>query len=54
MPYRIDIASPPDDALEQLVQLGALDIEPQTKDLPPSFLMVCRWTVWSALLAEQA
>lgn len=28
MPYRIDISSPPDDALEQLVQLGALDIEP--------------------------
>jgi ribosomal protein L11 methyltransferase len=28
MPYRIDISSPPDDALDQLVQLGALDIEP--------------------------
>ena len=28
MPYRIDIPSPPDDALDQLVQLGALDIEP--------------------------
>jgi ribosomal protein L11 methyltransferase len=28
MPYRIDIASPPHDALDQLVQLGALDIEP--------------------------
>ena len=27
MPYRIDIASPPDDALDQLVQLGALDVE---------------------------
>jgi len=27
MPYRIDISSPPDDALDQLVQLGALDIE---------------------------
>ena len=28
MPYRIDISSPPDDAVDQLVQLGALDIEP--------------------------
>ena len=28
VPYRIDISSPPDDALDQLVQLGALDIEP--------------------------
>jgi ribosomal protein L11 methyltransferase len=28
MPYRIDIASPPHDALDRLVQLGALDIEP--------------------------
>src|SRR5205085_254735 len=28
VPYRIDISCPPDDALEQLVQLGALDIEP--------------------------
>src|SRR4051812_13365490 len=28
MPYRIDISSPPHDALDQLVQLGALDIEP--------------------------
>ena len=28
MPYRIDIPSPPDDALDQFVQLGALDIEP--------------------------
>lgn len=27
MPYRIDIFSPPDDALDQLVDLGALDIE---------------------------
>lgn len=27
MPYRIDIASPPSDALERLMQLGALDIE---------------------------
>ena len=27
VPYRIDISSPPDDALDQLVQLGALDIE---------------------------
>jgi ribosomal protein L11 methyltransferase len=27
LPYRIDISSPPDDALDQLVQLGALDIE---------------------------
>ena len=28
VPYRIDISSPPEDALDQLVQLGALDIEP--------------------------
>src|SRR5712691_8637496 len=28
MPYRIDISSPQHDALDQLVQLGALDIEP--------------------------
>ena len=28
MPYRIDISCPPDDALDRLVQLGALDIEP--------------------------
>ena len=28
MPYRVDIACPPHDALDQLVQLGALDIEP--------------------------
>jgi ribosomal protein L11 methylase PrmA len=28
VPYRIDISSPPDDALDQLMQLGALDIEP--------------------------
>ncbi len=28
MPYRIDISSPPDNALDKLVQLGALDIEP--------------------------
>lgn len=27
MPYRVDIASPPSDVLEVLVQLGALDIE---------------------------
>src|SRR5215831_16368431 len=27
MPKRIDISCPPDDALEQLLQLGALDIE---------------------------
>ena len=27
MPYRIDISSPPDDVLDRLVQLGALDIE---------------------------
>jgi ribosomal protein L11 methyltransferase len=27
VPYRIDIACPPHDALDQLVQLGALDIE---------------------------
>ena len=28
MPYRIDIRCPPSDALDLLVQLGALDIEP--------------------------
>jgi len=28
MPYRVDIAAPPGDAFEQLIQLGALDIEP--------------------------
>ena len=28
MPYRIDISCPPHDALDRLVQLGALDIEP--------------------------
>ncbi len=28
VPYRIDISSPPNDALDRLVQLGALDIEP--------------------------
>ena len=28
VPYRIDISSAPDDAVDQLVQLGALDIEP--------------------------
>jgi ribosomal protein L11 methyltransferase len=28
MPYRIDIPDPPSDALDKLVQLGALDIEP--------------------------
>ena len=27
VPYRIDISCPPHDALDQLVQLGALDIE---------------------------
>jgi ribosomal protein L11 methyltransferase len=27
MPYRIDISSPPDNALDQLLQLGALDVE---------------------------
>jgi len=28
VPYRVDISCPPHDALDQLVQLGALDIEP--------------------------
>lgn len=28
MPYRIDIPNPPDDALDGLAQLGALDVEP--------------------------
>ncbi|NOT43581.1 MAG: methyltransferase domain-containing protein, partial [Acidobacteria bacterium] len=27
MPYRLDIAQPPDDALDRLVDLGALDVE---------------------------
>src|SRR5207249_9561420 len=31
VPYRIDISCPPHDALDQLVQLGALDIE-QVRD----------------------
>ncbi len=29
MPYRIDIAAPPDDALDLLIELGALDVEPR-------------------------
>ena len=33
MPYRIDITCPPRDALDQLVQLGALDIEPFNEGL---------------------
>jgi hypothetical protein len=33
VPYRIDISSPPHDALDQLVQLGALDIEPVSDGL---------------------
>jgi ribosomal protein L11 methyltransferase len=33
VPYRIDISSPPHDALEQLVQLGALDVEPVSDGL---------------------
>jgi hypothetical protein len=28
MPYRIDIGCPPPDAVDVLVELGALDIEP--------------------------
>jgi ribosomal protein L11 methylase PrmA len=28
MPYRIDIASPPPDALDQLINIGAIDVEP--------------------------
>jgi ribosomal protein L11 methyltransferase len=28
MPYRVDISSPPADALDRLVELGAVDIEP--------------------------
>ena len=28
LPYRIDIASPPPDALDLLIQLGALDVDP--------------------------
>ncbi|HET9219567.1 MAG TPA: 50S ribosomal protein L11 methyltransferase [Terriglobia bacterium] len=33
MPYRIDISSPPSDALDLLVELGALDIEPANNGL---------------------
>src|SRR5436190_16663147 len=33
VPYRIDISCPPRDALDQLVQLGALDIEPLSDGL---------------------
>ena len=33
MPYRIDISCPPPDALDKLVQLGALDIEPLSDGL---------------------
>jgi len=33
VPYRIDISCPPHDALDQLVQLGALDIEPVNEGL---------------------
>jgi ribosomal protein L11 methyltransferase len=33
VPYRIDISCPPPDALDQLVQLGALDIEPVDEGL---------------------
>jgi len=33
VPYRIDISCPPHDALDQLVQLGALDIEPVSDGL---------------------
>ena len=37
MPYRIDIASPPHDALDQLVRLGALDVEPVNDGLAAIF-----------------
>jgi ribosomal protein L11 methyltransferase len=33
VPYRIDISCPPHDAFDQLVQLGALDIEPVSDGL---------------------
>src|SRR5947207_3300911 len=33
MPYRIDISRPPADALDRLVQLGALDVEPMNGGL---------------------
>jgi hypothetical protein len=33
MPYRIDIRSPPPDAVDVLMQLGALDIEPVNEGL---------------------
>ena len=33
MPYRIDIAAPPSDALDRLVQMGALDLEPAGEGL---------------------
>jgi hypothetical protein len=40
MPYRIDFRCPPSDALDVLVELGALDIEQVRTGLPPSYRMV--------------
>jgi ribosomal protein L11 methyltransferase len=37
VPYRIDISCPPHDALDKLVQLGALDIEPVNDELAAIF-----------------
>ena len=37
MPYRIDILRPPPDALDLLVQLGALDVEPSGDSLAALF-----------------
>ena len=33
MPYRVDVSHPPGDALDQLVRLGALDVEPSGNGL---------------------
>src|SRR3954469_9573197 len=33
MPYRIDLVNPPDAALDRLVELGALDVEPTADGL---------------------
>jgi ribosomal protein L11 methyltransferase len=64
VPYRIDISSPPDDAFYQLVQLGALDIEPVndqlaaiipdhvTPDAVTAALGVTRVTVSSAIARD--
>ena len=54
VPYRIDISRPPHDALERLVQLGALDIEPANDGLAailPDGVVLDAWLtpwVWRA------